>query len=182
MTLDVLHDPSNPQTVDEIDFSTIHPIQDTLVAAPGEINVPDLPSPNDALLALLPLLIVISTFLFLLLLFLLCVLLIRRRRGIVLGDNDGPVDMSREDMVHGDGGFEGVESRWLEGVTEPVRRSYLRAKGLSFTSWWLRALMLTTCFLIFRIPATLPSKFSAYRYHSIAILVHPGKRRIRVVV
>ncbi|KAI9460865.1 SPRY-domain-containing protein [Lactarius psammicola] len=83
---------------------------------------------NDALLVLLPLLIVLSTFLFLLLLFLVCIILLRKRRGIALRDNDGPVDMSRDDLVQGEGGFEGVESRWLESVTESARRMYLRAK------------------------------------------------------
>ncbi|KAG6879715.1 hypothetical protein C0992_012563 [Termitomyces sp. T32_za158] len=86
------------------------------------------PQQPDALLVLLPLLIVLSTFLFLLLVFLICVLLIRRRRGISLNDRDGPVDMSREELIEGDGGFEGVESRWLEGVSEPTRRDYNRAK------------------------------------------------------
>ncbi|KAG5654083.1 hypothetical protein H0H81_007497 [Sphagnurus paluster] len=86
------------------------------------------PQQPDALLVLLPLLIVLSTFLFLLLVFLICVLLIRRRRGISLGDRDGPVDMSREELIEGEGGFEGVESRWLESVPEHVRRDYLRAK------------------------------------------------------
>ncbi|KIK71062.1 hypothetical protein GYMLUDRAFT_235438 [Collybiopsis luxurians FD-317 M1] len=69
---------------------------------------------NSTWLILLPLLIVLSTFLFLLLLFLVCLLLIRRRRGIVLRDSDGPVDMSREDLIEADGGFETVENRWLE--------------------------------------------------------------------
>jgi hypothetical protein len=87
---------------------------------------------NDALLVLLPLLIVLSTFLFLLLLFLVCIILLRKRRGIALRDNDGPVDMSRDDLVQGEGGFEGVESRWLESVTESARRLYLRAKGAFF--------------------------------------------------
>ena len=87
-------------------------------------------SPSDALLILLPILIVLSTFLFLLLSFLICALIIRRRRGIILRDNDGPVDLSREDLIEGDGGFEGVESRWLDGVSENVRRAYLRAKGI----------------------------------------------------
>ena len=87
----------------------------------------------DPLLVLLPLLIVLSTFLFLLLIFLICVLLIRRRRGISLSDRDGPVDMSREELIEGDGGFEGVESRWLEGVSEPTRREYTRAKGMQCT-------------------------------------------------
>lgn len=98
------------------------------------IDVPDRPSapPHDALLVLLPLLIVLSTFLFMLLFFLICVILIRRRRGIILRDSDGPVDMSREELIDGEGGFEGVESRWLESVQEPVRREYLRAKGMLF--------------------------------------------------
>lgn len=86
--------------------------------------------PRDAFYILLPLLIVLSTFLFLLLLFLICVILLRRRRGIMLRDHDGPVDMSREDLVEGEGGFDGVESRWLESVNEPTRRTYLRAKGI----------------------------------------------------
>lgn len=97
-----------------------------------EFEPPDgIPGPQqpDALLVLLPLLIVLSTFLFLLLIFLICVLLVRRRRGISLNDHDGPVDMSREELIEGEGGFEGVESRWLENVDENVRRAYLRAKG-----------------------------------------------------
>jgi hypothetical protein len=63
------------------------------------------------------------------LVFLICVLLLRRRRGISLRDSDGPVDVSREDAVQGDGGFEGVEQRWLETVSEVERREYSRAKG-----------------------------------------------------
>ena len=94
----------------------------------ASLSDPD--SPSDALLILLPILIVLSTFLFLLLSFLVCALIIRRRRGIILRDNDGPVDLSREDLIEGDGGFEGVESRWLDGVSENVRRAYLRAKGI----------------------------------------------------
>ncbi|TRM66139.1 hypothetical protein BD626DRAFT_566767 [Schizophyllum amplum] len=88
------------------------------------------PSPpqQDALMILLPLLIVLSTFLFLLLVFLVCVLLVRRRRGISLRDSDGPVDMSREELIDGEGGFEGVEARWLESVPEHVQRDYKRAR------------------------------------------------------
>jgi hypothetical protein len=89
----------------------------------------DQPTTPDALLFILPLLIVLSTFLFVLLLFLVCVIFIRRRRGIVLRDSDGPTDMSREEYFDADGGFEGIESRWLESVSEPVRSSYLRARG-----------------------------------------------------
>jgi hypothetical protein len=37
--------------------------------------------------------------------------------------------MSRDDLVHGEGGVDGVESRWLESVNDSTRRLYLRAKG-----------------------------------------------------
>jgi hypothetical protein len=107
-------------------------VQNDTLDIPDPIDIPDGRGQHDALLVLLPLLIVLSTFLFMLLFFLVCVILIRRRRGIVLRDNDGPVDMSREEIIDGEGGFEGVEARWMESVGEPVRRSYLRAKGLCF--------------------------------------------------
>jgi hypothetical protein len=87
------------------------------------------PNGNDALVILLPLVIVLSTLLFLLLLFLVCIFVLRRRRGIVLRDNDGPIDMSREEYINGDGGFEGVESRWLETVGELEQQAYRRAQG-----------------------------------------------------
>lgn len=89
---------------------------------------PNAPS-RDALLVLLPLLIILSSLLFLLLLFLVCVLLIRRRRGIILRDSDGPIDLSREELIDVEGGFDGLEERWLESVGEDIRRSYRRAKG-----------------------------------------------------
>lgn len=89
-----------------------------------------LSDPDSPLLVLLPLLIVLSTFLFLLLTFLICALIIRRRRGIILRDNDGPIDLSREDLIEGDGGFDSLESSWLDGVSENIRRAYLRAKGM----------------------------------------------------
>ncbi|KAJ2913382.1 hypothetical protein MD484_g7021, partial [Candolleomyces efflorescens] len=111
--------------------TTIHSLVTKLATFPDiDHDPPDVPTPQqpDALLVLLPLLIVLSTFLLLLLTFLICVLLVRRRRGIILRDSDGPVDMSREELIEGEGGFEGVESRWLEGVAENVRRDYLRAK------------------------------------------------------
>jgi len=101
-------------------------ITNVVVEAPSQ---PGSPHNRDALLFLLPLLIVLSTFLFLILLFLVFVILFRRRRGIRLRDGEGPVDLSREDLVEGEGGLEGVESRWLESVSESERRIYLRAKG-----------------------------------------------------
>jgi hypothetical protein len=112
----------------DFSFDSFHGERDNLIQAPLPFHVQDQPAP-DALLFILPLLIVLSTFLFILLLFLVCVIFIRRRRGIVLRDSDGPTDMSREELIDGQGGFDGVESRWLESVSEGVRRSYLRAKG-----------------------------------------------------
>ena len=97
------------------------------------LDAPDSLPPSqqpDALLVLLPLLIVLSTFLFLLLVFLVCVLIIRRRRGILLRDSDGPVDMSREELIESEGGFDAVEARWLDSVPDHVRRDYNRAKGI----------------------------------------------------
>ncbi|KAF9453762.1 SPRY-domain-containing protein [Macrolepiota fuliginosa MF-IS2] len=108
------------------------PLPDSLLQS-SALEPPDsLPQQPDALLVLLPLLIVLSTFLFLLLIFLICVLLIRRRRGIVLRDNDGPIDMSREELIEGEGGFDAIEERWLESVDENDRRAYNRAKEYQF--------------------------------------------------
>ena len=75
-----------------------------------------------------------SILLFLLLVFLVCVILLRKRRGIMLRDSDGPVDMSREDLIEGEGGFEGVESRWLENASEEDSYSYRRAKGTQIST------------------------------------------------
>ncbi|KAF7320423.1 SPRY-domain-containing protein [Mycena kentingensis (nom. inval.)] len=83
---------------------------------------------DPSLAVLLPLLVILSSLLFILFLVLLCALLLRRRRGIMLRDSDGPVDLSRDDFRDGEGGFEGIESRWLESVSESVRRTYLRAR------------------------------------------------------
>ena len=124
--------------------ATTHLLQHSLLSSLDPSNPSDqMPHTNpsrDAFYILLPLLIVLSTFLFLLLLFLICVILLRRRRGIMLRDHDGPVDMSREDLVEGEGGFEGVESRWLESVVDSLRRSYLRAKGPSASFLFLNNL------------------------------------------
>ncbi|KAJ6503490.1 concanavalin A-like lectin/glucanase domain-containing protein [Mycena vitilis] len=90
-------------------------------------QLPNMPT-QDALFVLLPLLIILSTLLFILFLVLCCALLLRRRRGIMLRDSDGPTDMSREELIDGDGGFDGLEARWLESVSEHVRLAYLRAR------------------------------------------------------
>ncbi|GAA5975294.1 hypothetical protein JCM5350_006417 [Sporobolomyces pararoseus] len=82
---------------------------------------------SDATLAIIiPLIIVLTTLLFLI--FLLIILLLKRRRGIVLSEEGGPTNLEREDLIDGEGGFEGVEQRWLEEVEEPVRIGYQRAK------------------------------------------------------
>ncbi|KAK7463636.1 Protein ssh4 [Stygiomarasmius scandens] len=88
------------------------------------------PAPDTSpWLILLPLLIVLVSLLFLFLLFLICVLLLRRRRGIVLRDHDGPTDMAREELIESEGGFDQIESRWLESLTdEHTRRAYARAR------------------------------------------------------
>jgi hypothetical protein len=93
------------------------------------VETPVAETPPEALMILLPLLIILSTLLFLLLLFLVSVVLLRRRRGITLRDGDGPVDLSREESIESDGGFETLEANWLESVSEDQQREYRRAKG-----------------------------------------------------
>jgi hypothetical protein len=46
-----------------------------------------------------------------------------------LTEDGGPLDLSRGDGVIGEGGVEGVEARWLEGVEQDVKEAYRRAKG-----------------------------------------------------
>jgi len=87
-------------------------------------------SERDVLVIVLPILIVLSSLLFLLVIFLVLTIVLRRRNGISLGDNDGPVDLSRDEFADGAGGFAGVESRWLESVDEEIARRYQRAKGI----------------------------------------------------
>lgn len=137
---------------------------------------------NDALLVLLPLLIVLSTFLFLLLLFLICVLLLRRRRGIALRDADGPIDMSRSDLVQGEGGFDGVESRWLESVNDSTRRMYSRAKGASFfPALFLNRTLMASDPPYSRLSIAIPTQLTKYGHHFIPIFVYSGERRLGVV-
>lgn len=110
------------------------PMHDDITLLASTLQDDSPPNRNDPLVVLLPLLIVLSTLLFLLLLFLICILIIRRRRAIVLRDHDGPIDLSREDLIDGDGGFEGVENRWLETVSEVERTTYRRAQSTSHTA------------------------------------------------
>ncbi|GAA5927416.1 hypothetical protein JCM1841_000465 [Sporobolomyces salmonicolor] len=81
---------------------------------------------DQTLALLIPLIIVLTVLLFLI--FLLIVLLLRRKRGIVLPDEGGPTNLEREEDVDGEGGLEGVESRWLQSVEEATRIGYQRAK------------------------------------------------------
>lgn len=127
------HWPPNQQTLHLTHFSSPSSsmtVQETLVQ--------DFPTPTnnsgDPLIVLLPLLIVLSTLLFLLLLFLICILLLRKRRSIVLRDSDGPIDLSREEYLESDGGFEIIETRWLESVSELERTTYRRAQSTPLIS------------------------------------------------
>ncbi|GAA5832786.1 hypothetical protein JCM11251_005763 [Rhodosporidiobolus azoricus] len=94
---------------------------------------------DQTLAILIPLLILLTTLLFLL--FLLTLLLLRRKfgRGIALptngagaeGEVGGPVNLADENALFRDaeGGFEGVESRWLEEQDEVTKVGYARAKA-----------------------------------------------------
>jgi len=176
--------PSVPLIVNEL-------IAETVISQPSTItNVvmegPSQPGPpqnRDALLFLLPLLIVLSTFLFLILLFLIFVILLRRRRGIRLRDGEGPVDLSREDLIDGEGGLEGVESRWLESVNDSERRTYLRAKG-TFILHQVHNVHLGIQLnrYVFRLSAPIPTELVPNRYHPFPIPFHSRERSLRLVV
>ncbi|KAJ9108987.1 hypothetical protein QFC21_000310 [Naganishia friedmannii] len=75
---------------------------------------------------LLPVFVILSTLLVLLIVFLIGIICSKRRKGIRLVEDGGPLDLSRNDGVIGEGGIEGVESRWLEQVSEDVRQGYKR--------------------------------------------------------
>lgn len=83
---------------------------------------------NAALYVLLPILIVLSTLLFILLTFLVGLIILKRKSRVRLQDEGGPLDISRNDGVIGEGGIAGVESRWLEQVDGDVREGYRRGK------------------------------------------------------
>ncbi|WVW78337.1 hypothetical protein I302_100291 [Kwoniella bestiolae CBS 10118] len=71
---------------------------------------------------------VVLTVLLGLVVFLVAVLYMRRRKGIRLTEDGGPLDLSKSDGVIGEGGVEGVESRWLETLDPDVKEAYKRAK------------------------------------------------------
>jgi hypothetical protein len=84
---------------------------------------------STLLLVFLPILVVVLTVLIGLICFLVAVLLMKRRKGVHLTEDGGPLDLSKGDGVIGEGGVEGVESRWLETVEPDVKEAYRRAKG-----------------------------------------------------
>lgn len=108
-----------------------------IVTPPSGSQPSQLPGPTNGknsgktLYILLPVFVILFTLLVLLIVFLIGIIYSKRRRGIRLIEDGGPLDLSRNDGVIGEGGIEGVESRWLEQVSEDVRQGYRRAKGES---------------------------------------------------
>ncbi|WWC86808.1 uncharacterized protein L201_001687 [Kwoniella dendrophila CBS 6074] len=98
------------------------------------------PNPNDGhtgnndsgystiLLIFIPVMVVVLTVLLGLVVFLVAVLYMRRRKSIRLTEDGGPLDLSKSDGVIGEGGLEGVESRWMETLDPDVKEAYKRAK------------------------------------------------------
>nr|XP_019047055.1 endosome protein [Kwoniella bestiolae CBS 10118]OCF25985.1 endosome protein [Kwoniella bestiolae CBS 10118] len=83
---------------------------------------------STILLIFIPVMVVVLTVLLGLVVFLVAVLYMRRRKGIRLTEDGGPLDLSKSDGVIGEGGVEGVESRWLETLDPDVKEAYKRAK------------------------------------------------------
>ena len=122
--------------LDEMDYPHGHQQQqqqqwqEALTADSGESYSIATWTANPTLTLLLPLLILLSTLLFLLIFFLVFLIVLRRKRrgGIALRDTDGPLDLSREEELEGDGGIQGVEERWLEQQEDGQKTGYDRAK------------------------------------------------------
>lgn len=142
-------------------------------------NTSTMPPDNTDAMLLLPLLIVLSTLLLFLLLFLTCIVFLRRRRGISLREHDGPIDISREDLLQGDGGFEGVEERWLETVSEETRRTYRQAKSEHPLASSRAVVALTP---LARLRDAIPAQFPPHRHYSITVPNYPREGRICLVV
>ncbi|GAA6010627.1 hypothetical protein JCM10207_007772 [Rhodosporidiobolus poonsookiae] len=115
-------------------------------AGSGDGTTP-VPIPGDGdsggdptLFILLPLLLLLTLLLFLIIL--LTLLLLKRKRlgGIALPTSEsevgGPVNLADEQGLfrQAEGGFEGVEARWLEEQDEQTRRAYQRAKAWQLSS------------------------------------------------
>lgn len=93
--------------------------------------------------------------------------------AVRLLEDGGPLDLSKGDGVVGEGGVEGVESRWLETVDPEVREAYNRAKG--------KLIVLTfepktdqQC----RLAVTIPSYVHPHRHYSFSVPVYSRKGRL----
>ena len=160
--------PSPQQQANGVYKLKIQQVPDSSVPSPlvhPTINPHPMPPGNTDAMLLLPLLIVLSTLLLILLLFITCIVLLRRRRGISLREHDGPIDVSREDLLQGDGGFEGVEERWLETVPEETRRAYRQAKSKHPLASSSAIVALTSCQVTRRNTRPIPSP-QTLLYHS----------------
>lgn len=80
------------------------------------------------LLVFVPILVIVLTVLIGLICFLIAVLFMKKRKGVSLTEDGGPLDLSKGDGVIGEGGVEGVESRWLETVEPDIQEAYKKAK------------------------------------------------------
>lgn len=56
-------------------------------------------------------------------------MVVRKKRGVILIEDEGPLDLAREEERDAEGGITGLEARWLESVDLATRAGYLRAKG-----------------------------------------------------
>lgn len=142
-------------------------------------------APSDQTLAiLLPVLILLSSLLFLLLIFLIFIILARRRKGIQLqGDDDGPLDLGREEELEGEGAMDGLEARWLASQEEPVKAGYARAKGpyRSLSAVRHSAYPLRNLNQMDSLANSISSQFATYRHHSVPIPVDSRKGRVCLV-
>ncbi|WVQ98170.1 hypothetical protein IAU59_005292 [Kwoniella sp. CBS 9459] len=98
-----------------------------------EVPQPHQPENGDTgystlLMIFIPVMVVVLTVLLGLVVFLVAVLYMRRRKGIRLMEDGGPLDLSKGDGVIGEGGVEGVETRWLETLDPDVKEAYKKAK------------------------------------------------------
>ena len=172
---------------------------------------------DPSLSLLLPLLILLSTLLFLLIFFLIFLILVKRGRlsgrgGIALGDNDGPLDLSREEELDGEGGLRGIEQRWLEQQDEGTTAGYERAKrelpsmgvcpracrracrAMSTPSHmlymracpasvtWRETLTPSTWPAARSLPAAVPPQLDGDRHHPLPVPLDPGKGHLCLVL
>lgn len=128
---------------------------------------------------LLPVFVILSTLLVLLIVFLIGIICSKRRKGIRLVEDGGPLDLSRNDGVIGEGGIEGVESRWLEQVSEDVREGYKRGKG-KFACFFSANVVLIR--IHHRLPAAIPTLFHCDGHYPFTIPLYPRKRRLCMVL